>query len=184
MMIEGPGRQSVLRADGLRGSFAWGIVAVVGVLALIVFLLAGSPADFQPGPVQRIALRPGLDPDEKLTASIEPSDLAKTQRMYSELTGRELVPSSLGWRERLDRALGGRLSRWRILRLSPRPESGVCFHRDGRFSAEEVKEELEAAFLAAGLAPIPAGSRGYRLIRVGVAGQSLSISKRFTVQRQ
>jgi hypothetical protein len=162
-----PGPQ-VAPAGGRRWVFlAWSIGAVVGTLSIFNLTLSGGPAGTVLDRDHRISLRPGLDPEEKLTASIDPNDLTKAVRMYVELTGRDLLPLRASWSERLDRAVGGRLSRWRILRPRPRTDSGISYHRDGRLSAGELKEELEAVFRSAGLSPVAVGAGGFKLVWVG-----------------
>jgi hypothetical protein len=112
-----------------------------------------------------IPLRPGVNPDEKMTAFLDGRDLPKAGRMYAELTGRELVPFQASWSQRLNRCLNGRLERWGLVKPTPLPDSGICYHRDGRFSAIEVKEGLEDLFRSVGLCPVPEGRRYYRLER-------------------
>lgn len=111
-----------------------------------------------------ISLRHGLAADEKLTAYIDATDLASAVRMYGELTGRTLLPQTNSPLERLDDFAGRRLSRWHLVKRSPQPGSGIQYHRDGRLSAGEAKEELETLFRAAGLRPVPVGRRYFRVI--------------------
>jgi hypothetical protein len=112
-----------------------------------------------------IHLRPGLSPDEKMTAYVDERDLPKAFRMYAELTGRELIPSHASWSHRLDEFLGGRLARWGLVKPAPFVDNGICYHRDGRFSAMEIKRELEDLFQGVGLDPVAEGRKYYRLER-------------------
>ena len=137
---------------------------------LVILLLAGAglwrgtiKGSF---PVENsIQLRQGLSPDEKMTAYVDGQDLPKAVRMYTELTGRELVPSQANWSQRLDRRSNGRLTRWGILKPAPLPDNGIYYHRDGRFSASEIKQKLEDLFQSLGLKAIPEGAGYYRLAR-------------------
>jgi hypothetical protein len=138
--------------------------------SIAILLLAG--VGFWSGSVKStsgiqgaIQLRQGLSPDEKMTAYVDARDLPKAFRMYSELTGRELIPSRTSWTHRLDRQLNGRLVRWGWVKPSLLPDTGICFHRDGRFSAVEIKQELEELFQSAGLKPMADGKAYYRLVR-------------------
>jgi hypothetical protein len=112
-----------------------------------------------------IHLRRGLSPDEKMTAYVDSRDMPKALRMYAELTGRALIPSQASWSQRLDQHLNGRLTRWRLVKSTPLPDSGICYHRDGRFSAIEIKQSLEDLFLSVGFYPVPEGRDCFRLVR-------------------
>jgi hypothetical protein len=137
---------------------------------VVVLLLAGavlwrgtSESSFRAeGTIQ---LRRGLSPDEKMTAYVDSGDMPKALRMYAELTGRELVPSQASWSRRLDRHFNGRLTCWGLVKSTPVPDSGICYHRDGRFSAIEIKQSLEALFRSMGLYPVPEGRDCFRLVR-------------------
>ena len=141
------------------------------VFLVVILLLAGvglwrdgaPEGSFQvDGTMQ---LRRGLSPDEKMTAYVDSRDLPKALRMYAELTGRELLPSQASWGKRLDRYFNGRLVRWGIVKPAAIPDNGICYHRDGRFSAMEIKQALEDLFRSAGLCPVPEGRDCYRLVR-------------------
>jgi len=145
--------------------------------AVAILLLAG--VGFWSGSVKStsgiqgaIQLRQGLSPDEKMTAYVDARDLPKAFRMYSELTGRELAPSHTSLAHRLDRNLNGRLVRWGWMKPALLPDTGICFHRDGRFSAVEIKQELEELFQSAGLKPRADGKAYYRLVRSAPAAHS------------
>jgi hypothetical protein len=112
-----------------------------------------------------IPLRAGLSPDEKMTAFVDGQDLPKASRMYAELTGRELIGTHASLSQRLDRCLNGRLVRWGLVRMGRLPDNGICYHRDGRFSAIEIKRELEELFQSEGLCPVSVGKGYYRLVR-------------------
>ena len=137
---------------------------------LVILLLAGAGlwrVTFNGSiPVERfIQLRQGLSADEKMTAYVDGRDLPKAVRMYTELTGRELVPSQATWSLRLDRLSNGRLSRWGVLKRATLPDSGISYHRDGCFSAGEIKQDLEDLFRRSGLNALPEGTAYYRLER-------------------
>jgi hypothetical protein len=119
-----------------------------------------------------IRLRAGLSSDEKMTAYVDGRDLPKAFRMYAELTGRELIPSHARWSHWLDRRLNGRLVRWGLVKPAPFPDNGICYHRDGRFSAIEVKQELEELFQSVGLYPVAEGREYYRLVRRSLAANA------------
>jgi hypothetical protein len=112
-----------------------------------------------------IPLRAGLAPEEKLTALVDERNLPQALLMYAELTGRRLLPLTNSPLERLDDLAGGRLSRWRLVRRPLPPNSGLSFHRDGRLSAVEVKEELEAVFARRGIRVEPVGAGYLRVVR-------------------
>jgi len=133
------------------------LLAGVGIWSGSVKITSGVQGEIQ--------LRQGLSPDEKMTAYVDGRDLPKAFRMYSELTGRELTPSRTSWARRLDRHLKGRLVRWGWVKPVPLPDTGICFHRDGRFSALEIKKELEGLFQDAGLKPMADGKAYYRMVR-------------------
>jgi hypothetical protein len=86
--------------------------------------------------------------------------------MYADLTGRELWPAAKPLPQKLDHLSGYRLSRWGWIKLTPPPDSGIRYHRDGVLSATEAKEQLEAAFNRLGLASVQKGNAGFRLIEL------------------
>lgn len=104
-----------------------------------------------------------------MTAYIDPNDLGKALRMYAELTGRSPWPRCRTPLGEFDAWSGGRLTRWRVLKPVPKLDSGISYHRDGNFSAGEVKEQLEALFHSAGLRVEPYGARYFRVAPVNSA---------------
>ena len=149
----------------------------MAVAGLLILLLAGiglwRRTDNGSFHLERsIQLRQGLSPDEKMTTYIDGRDLPKAVRMYAELTGRELVPSQATWSQRLNRRFNGRLARWGLMKTTPGPDNGISYHRDGRFSAIEVKQELEELFQSAGLYPVAEGREYYRLVRRSLAANA------------
>jgi len=50
-----------------------------------------------------------------------------------------------------------------LVKVGPLPDNGICYHGDGRFSAIEIKGELEELFQSEGLCPVPVGKGYYRL---------------------
>lgn len=107
-----------------------------------------------------------------MTAYVDPNDLPKAKRMFAELTGREPWPDRRTVAERMDVLFLGRLSRWRMIRLPPRIDGGICYHRDGRFSAAEIKEQLEQVFQDRGLQVSPRGSRYFELRKLSPDARS------------
>jgi hypothetical protein len=110
-----------------------------------------------------IGLRPGLQPDQRLTAQIDATDLRKCVLMFMDLTGRSVWPNTNGLRSELDEATGGWLSRWKLVAQAPQPDSGISFHGDGALSAAEAKVLVEAAFTRAGVELIPVGKKHFRI---------------------
>jgi len=110
-----------------------------------------------------IPLRPGLSPTDHLTVPSEFTNIVQAVTVYSDLTGRQLLPRTNGLPERLDELLGGHLSRWKIVKPTPAPDSGVRYHGDGVFTAEEVKASLDALFKTNGLAVVPVGTKHFRV---------------------
>jgi hypothetical protein len=119
-----------------------------------------------------IALRTGLAPETRLSANLQDGDLASALLMYGELTGRTCLPNTNPPLERLDDFLGRRLSRWRLIRRPPPADSGIRYHGDGRFSAQEMQERLETVLSAAGLTLAPVGERYLRIERVAQPARS------------
>jgi hypothetical protein len=128
--------------------------------------LAPSSAHSRSVPA-KISLRQGLDPREKLTAYVDERNLGKALLMYSELTGREILPLTNSPLQRLDRQFGNRLTKWHIVKRAPAPDTGISYHRDGRFSAGEIKEQLETLFHRSGIRVVPHGANYLRVLRAG-----------------
>lgn len=112
-----------------------------------------------------IPLRGDLLPEHRMT--VEMSSLTVTQALliYSDLTGRQLLPRTNSASENLDDLLNGQLSRWNIVKRSPPPDSGVFVHGDGFFMAADVKRGLEEFFATNGLALVPEGERHFRVAK-------------------
>ena len=158
-----------MTASSSRGRFQ--VIAGVLALAILGLLLTRLPGVIStPGSRGRsnadsgLPLRAGLNPGERMTAYLDEGDLPKALRMYAELTGLELVPSHRTLGQRLDRLLDGRLVRWKWV-LPPAPQdSGICYHRDGRFAAIEIKEQVEACFKVAGVRARPQGRGQFLMV--------------------
>jgi Na+(H+)/acetate symporter ActP len=110
-----------------------------------------------------MALRPGLAPEEKLTAK-EISNQAQAVAMYAEVTGRRFLSQNGSGLARLDAILGGWLSRWGVLKLSAVGDGRLVFHRDGLLSAEELKENLERWFNENQILLVPEGERHFTTV--------------------
>ena len=169
MRTPGTSPAEFVRADSNGiGRVRLALPFVVVLLLVGVVLWRGT---FE-GPCQAegaIHLRAGLSSDEKMTACVDGRDLPKAFRMYAELTGRELIPSRARWSHSLDRRLNGRLVRWGMVKPAPFMDNGICYHRDGRYSAIEIKQELEDLFQSEGLYPVAEGREYYRLLRRSLA---------------
>ena len=114
--------------------------------------------------INKLPLRADLSPDTKMTVNMGETNVAKALLAYSELTGRTLLPRSNSLMERIDSFCGGRLSRWHWVKPATRPDTGVVYHRDGRFSADEVKEHWEAFFQTNGIVAVPEGEKYFRAV--------------------
>jgi len=146
-------------------------IAADSVALLVLISLAASWQPWSERQVAQlgtkiVALRPGLSPHDKLTAYVDPSDFSQWVSMYEELTGRALWPANKPFLQRMDDVAGGRLTRWHLLKPPPPSSTGISYHRDGRYSVAEVKEQLESRFAAAGLAPVPRGPACFCLVHV------------------
>ncbi len=115
-----------------------------------------------------IALRAGLTPDTRLTVVLDSPTVTQALGVYAELTGRQLLPNTNSLATRADDFLGGKLSKLKIISRPRVPDSGVREHGDGAFTAAEVKQAIEAHLRTNGLAVIPAGERGFRLVAAEV----------------
>ena len=142
------------------------LVGIVGTVACCVVLSGLRSAGARHTTSDRIFLRSGLAPDERMTVHLERLSIPQAKLMYAELTGRNLLPRTTDLLERLDDLSRERLSQWRLIRRQPRPSSGIEYHRDGSLSALEVKERLESFFNTQGLAPVPEGSGNLRIVRL------------------
>ena len=123
----------------------------------------GLPLRIQQPASAAIGLRADLEPGRRITAYVPGSDLPKLVRMYSEITGREAWPDRRPLLARLDEWSGARLTKWRWIRPLPPRDAGINVHADGRFTATEIKQELELAFRSKGLEPAPVGTKYFAL---------------------
>src|ERR1051325_10783619 len=114
--------------------------------------------------IGKIPLRPDLPAETHMTVNLAETNLNQTLAAYAELTGRTLLPRTNSFSERMDEFFGDRLSRWRLVNPAPPPNTGVAYHRDGRFSASEVKEHLEALFRTNGIVVMPEGANSFRAL--------------------
>jgi hypothetical protein len=139
----------------------WHSIGLIGLTAGLISLGFSFRPNNQPprltSGAPQVPLRSGLAPDDKLTVQIDDTDLSKCLALYAELTGRELWPGRKSALQRFDEALGYKLSRWGWIKPFFAPSTGIIYHRDGRFRADEVKEQLERVLRSAGLVPIPQG---------------------------
>jgi cation/acetate symporter len=118
----------------------------------------------------QIPLRADITPDQHLTVALDSPTVAQALAVYSELTGRKLVPSTNSVAERVDDLLQGKLSQLKLITRGATPDSGVRFHHDGLFTAGEVKGAIEAQLETNSLAVVPVGDKSFRVERV--AGDS------------
>ena len=109
----------------------------------------------------KLPLRSDLSPNEKMTVSIDETNVAQALVMYGELTGRTLLPRTGTLVERLHQIFLEMLNRGhgRKYRVS-----GIVYHGDGSNTAKEVKEALEAFFTTHGVAVMGEGARYFRVV--------------------
>lgn len=149
--------------------------------SVVASRLATNPhAHLLPG----LPLRAGLDPEEKLTAFVDGSDVRSALLMYGELTGRERLPSAKSMLQKLDESCGYRLSRWRLVTPARAPDTGVSWHRDGRLSARELKEQLETIFEENGLVIVPVQKTYFRAVLAPVPSHHAAPRDAQTARRQ
>jgi len=115
-------------------------------------------------PAKTIQLRPGLTPETKMTVNRSETNVGKALLVYSELTGRTLLPRNRSTLESVDAFFGGWLARQGWIKVTPKPDSGVFYHGDGLFSALEIKEHLEDLFQRNGIMIVPAGDDCFRSV--------------------
>lgn len=150
----------VLRTTG-------GLLLVLAVaLAILYGPWSEAPPPNKAAETVAIALRPGLDPGDRMTARVEQADLRAAMLMYRELTGREAWPDGRPVVERLDGYIGGRIARTGLYTPTPKPDSGISIHRDGLWRADEIKQQVEGVFAKSGLQPVPRGSGHFELKQV------------------
>jgi len=111
-----------------------------------------------------IPLRADLLPTDHMTVTLSGLTVTQALVIYSDITGRQLLPRTNGMAERFDDALNGRLSQLNLVKRAPEPDSGVRVHRDGYFTPAEVKETVETFFKTNGLALAPEGERYFRVV--------------------
>ena len=122
---------------------------------------AGNAGPGTPSQLAEIPLRPGLSPDQRMTANLDAPTVAQAIAVYSELTGRKLKPDTRPVAERVDDFLGRKLSQFKLVSRTAKPDSGVVEHADGAFTAREVKQSIEAHLRTNGLAFVPFGADGF-----------------------
>jgi hypothetical protein len=133
-------------------------------LAVMVLLTPGTNTR-QPFSVSsKIPLRAGLSPTERLTVDMNQTNLAQALIMYSELTGRTQLPKTSPISQQVDEMFGGYLSHCHLVKKPLRIRSGIEYHRDGLFSVGEVKDRLEALFVARGLILVSDGRKYFRAV--------------------
>lgn len=113
----------------------------------------------------KIPLRDGLSRSDRITTDINQTNLAQALIMYSDITGRTQLPKTSPILQQLDEFFGGYLSRWHVVKLSPRVSSGIEYHRDGLFAVGELKDHLESLFAANGFVLVPEGKKNFRVVR-------------------
>lgn len=114
----------------------------------------------------KIPLRADLAQDDRMTVNLSVTNTAEALAIFADITGRQLWPRTNSVSERLDDLLHGQLSRWKLVQRAPKPDVGVSYHRDGFFTASEVKDTLEALFKTNGIALEPVGRKYFR-VRTG-----------------
>ncbi|MEW6158826.1 MAG: cation acetate symporter [Verrucomicrobiota bacterium] len=106
-------------------------------------------------------LRPDLTPESHIT--VPPvTNVAQALGIYSDLTGRQLIPRTNRFPERLDELLKGKLSEWRLVQPAGVYDSGVRVHADGALTAGDVKQKIETAFRDSGILLEPSGAEAFR----------------------
>jgi Na+(H+)/acetate symporter ActP len=121
--------------------------------------------------IGKLPLRPDLPPDKRMTVNLGETNVVTALGMYAELTGRVLLPRTTSVVERMDDFFGGRLSRWHWITRRASPGSGIVYHRDGMFSAQEVKERLESLFQTNGILVMPEGEKCLRALPAPISGE-------------
>jgi len=145
----------------------WFIPLLGGIL--VVFSLATQSR--QPSlSLAKLPLRAGLLPSDRVTAHLNQTNLTEALTMYSELTGRTRLTSSIS--QQMNEYFGGYLSRWHLVKAPVRTRSGIEYHRDGLFSVAEVKARLEELFATSGLIFVPVGDKYFRVVQMPRAESS------------
>lgn len=141
------------------------MAVLAGIAACLwVAVQPHSPRQTIAARASSVPLRSGLAPEDKVSVQLEGADLRQCIAMYAELTGREPWPGKKSALQRFDEAHGYKLSRWGWIKPFSAPNSGIIYHRDGRYSVSEVREYLEAVFKSAGLVPVCEGKWHFRLV--------------------
>jgi hypothetical protein len=112
----------------------------------------------------RLPFRPGLSPDDKMTANLESLDLQHALAMYAELTGRKLLPPRAGWGQTLARDARNELSGLGLVKRETEVSSGIVIHGDGIFSAAEVKAGVEKWFQMNGVYIVAQGTNTFSAV--------------------
>jgi hypothetical protein len=100
-----------------------------------------------------------------MTAYVDSADFNRATAMYAELTGRTALPSTLTPFQQIDDFLGGGLTQWRVLKPRARLDTGISYHRDGRWTAAEIKEQVELLFASEGFVAVASGDRFFSLVQ-------------------
>jgi hypothetical protein len=112
----------------------------------------------------RLPFRPGLSPDDKMTANLESLNLQQALAMYAELTGRKLLPARGGWGQTLARDARNELSGLGLVKRETEVSSGIIIHGDGIFSAAEVKAGVEKWFEMNGVYIVAQGTNTFSAV--------------------
>jgi hypothetical protein len=138
---------------------------LIGLLLAFCFLGDGNPSgvtnsDSVPA---KLPLRPGLSPNDRITANLEGLSVEKALAMYAELTGRTLQPRPGGWAQAATVFAASKLSYLGLMKPPRHPSSGITIHADGLFTVIEVKEQLENFFRTNGIILVPDGTNHFRV---------------------
>jgi len=142
------------------------VLCAVGAVALMIVawsLVSHGDRDITARMGSTIPLREGLHAEDRLTADLGQTNIAQTILMYADLTGLKIPPSKNGWIEDIDDRLHGLLTRVGFKR-SLLVDSGIRVHGDGRYTAGELKAQLEEQIRAAGFRPFADRDHHLRLV--------------------
>lgn len=146
-----------------------GIILPLALAAVLLAWCAHDPTSISPrhshASRHRLSLRSDLSPEDRMSAHLNPTDLAAAVRAYSELTGRLPFPDQRPVLQKIDAQLGGRLFRLGLYSPPPAPDHGLSLHRDGLWRADEVKRTVEEIFSRAGLKPRARGESYFELVK-------------------
>ena len=166
------GLKVIPEINSLGGRTRQRLPVTASVLLVLSAFLAGFACLHHAASVQTsgpIPLRAGLPATQRLSATLSQANLGQLKSMYSELTGRMAIPRTDRVLQRLDDFSGTRLSRWHLVNLPAAPDSGLRYHADGPWRAQELKEEIESRFAAGGFCAVPEGAKSFRLVPVSSA---------------